>query len=308
MALTLVGPRLWILIKAFSFWAIGFYERRFLTTRTSHAQSDLPLTSSSSTSIDPAQHDIPLRNLAMSDGYAAFKNSHSELGAAMELIRGVWDSLRMGRIELSTNRSSGGQRQTIQKLQSSWMRFLRQPVDILISLAISAALIGLFVAQSSGSVLSASIVSDSIALASSSSCAAATDNSVSSLPRAVAYVTKCYHAKQGADGCNFFYNQTIAYTEKANQTCPFTGQTCARGKNSAVTFDTGLIDAKLLGINAAKHYQFRRKMLCAPLVPDGDFIKLYPPSNSMRTNLSSLNWIISGNMGRYKGAKGMFIR
>lgn len=106
MALTLVGPRLWILMKAFFFWTIGFYEKRFVSTKTGHARSDLPLTSSLSVSINPAQQEVPLQNLAMGDGYAAIENSHSELGAALDIIRGVWNLLKISPIELSTQSSS----------------------------------------------------------------------------------------------------------------------------------------------------------------------------------------------------------
>lgn len=93
--------------------------------------------------------------------------------------------------------------------------------------------------------------------------------------RAIAHVRNCHHAKSRADGCNFFHNQTIL--EKANETCLFLGQTCALGGNSAVAFDTSFIDAKYLGINAAKRYQFRRKTRCAPLVPDSVFTEIESP-------------------------------
>lgn len=306
MTLTLVGPRLWVLIKAFSFWAIGIYERRLLSTRTDHVQSDFPLTSSSAASVNPTPYDLPPRNLALSDRCAAIENSHSELGAALDLIRSVWNLLRAGCIELFSNNSPEDQGQTLINIRRSWKNFLRQPVDILMSLLISAALIGLFVAESSGSLLSASIVSDTTALASSSKCAPLPHGSnLSPFSRAAAYATKCYDAEHGADGCNYFYNQTISYAEKSNQTCPFLGQTCVWGRNSAVAFDTGLIDAKILGINAAKRFQFRREMLCAPLVPDGGFIRF--TETDRKITFSAKSGHITGSSVRYKGVKAMII-
>ena len=270
MALTMAGPRLWILIKAFFFWAVGFYEKRSPFTRTGSIRSNLPLTASSST-INPNQHDVPLRDFAMGDGYDTIKDSHSELGAAVDLIRGVWNLLQIGRISLSTKHSLNYQGQRSSKIRRFWNNFLQQPVDILVSLLISAALIGLFVAQSTGSILSASIVSDTTALVLSDKCDLG-NFSPSRNSRALAYVKKCYHTRLGAEGCNDFYNQSITYTEKTNQTCPFLDQTCVLGKDSAIAFDTGFIDGKFLGINAAKRYQFRRKSLCAPLW-DGDLSK-----------------------------------
>ena len=89
---------------------------------------------------------------------------------------------------------------------------------------------------------------------------------------AAAYSEECYRAKFGADGWNFFYNQSIHYTERSNDSCPFAGDTCALGRHSALNLDTGLIDAKVIGINSGKKYQFRRTSSCAPLRPDENFL------------------------------------
>ena len=133
--------------------------------------------------------------------------------------------------------------------------------------------LGIFVAESTGSILSAAIVGDSTALASSTRCSIDTEywhNIVSgSRARAAAYAKQCYNARIGADGCNFFYSQSIPYNERSNETCPFMSQTCAFGPSGAVSFDTGLLDAGVLGLNAAKRYQFRRNSTCVPLIPDG---------------------------------------
>ena len=299
MTLSMAGPRLWILIKAFFFWTIGFCKRRYLFTRTGHVQSDLFLISSSSTSTG---QDIPLRNFAISDGHDTIKNSHSELGAALDLMKGVWTLLKIDRIELSTTCSSSEERQTWSKIGRLWNNFLRQPADILVSLLISAALVGLFVAQSSGSVLSASVVSDTTALLSSSKCTDAEGADRGSFSRAVTYVKQCYRVKDEADGCNYFYNQSIAYLEKSDQTCPFLAQTCALGRSSAMTFDTGFIDAKFLGINAAKRYQFRRKTSCAPLVPDGIFLKVLPPMTFPMPN-GSIDYAAGERRKRIEGMR-----
>lgn len=73
-------------------------------------------------------------------------------------------------------------------------------------------------------------------------------------------------------GANFFYNQSIAYTEEHWQKCPFISEICANGSSSAMTHDTGLVDAKVVGINSAAHLQFRRTTTCAPLRMDGEML------------------------------------
>lgn len=256
MALTLVGPRLWLLLKAFFFWALAYYNRRSLH-RAIHdrAQPNLLPVSHMVVIPDEAQHN-PNHSISMTDTLETIENSHSELGAALQLINRFWKLLKAGRIELSTPGSLS--RRYCQLFARPWNNFIGQPVDVLVPFILSAAFIGLFVAQSSSSVLSAGIVSDSTALSTSPRCSI---ERPIGFDRALAYTKLCYHAEEGADGCNIFDNQTIKYTEKANETCPFIGKAC-------VTFDTGLIDAKFLGINAAKRYQFRRRMSCAPLIPD----------------------------------------
>lgn len=88
------------------------------------------------------------------------------------------------------------------------------------------------------------------------------------------YARNCYHTELGTNGCNFFYNQSIAYTENHWQKCPFISEICANGSNSAMILDTGLVDAKVVGINSPAHLQFRRTTACAPLRIDGEMLNL----------------------------------
>lgn len=275
MALTLVGPRLWILLKAFFFWALTRHGRRSQRRSThegiiGHAPLDLPRVSDLPTSHNQNQsHETFTHDFSISDNLATIESSHSELGAALDLITKVFKLLRTDRIQLFIpSPMSRRHCQFLPKIVRVWNNFLQHPVDVMVPLLLSAAFIGLFVAQSSGSVMSARILTDKIALSTPPRCTPAWKP-----PNvATAYTKQCYHAEEEAEGCNFFYKQSIKYIERANQTCPFRGKTCAWGRNSALSFDTGLVDAHFLGINAQKKYQFRRKMLCAPLLPDGDFI------------------------------------
>lgn len=90
---------------------------------------------------------------------------------------------------------------------------------------------------------------------------------------ASAYAQKCYHAKQGEDGCNFFQNQSIAFNEESGQ-CLFPNSTCALQNDSALMLDTGFINAKHIGINTASRLYFRRTANCAPLQLDGEYLKM----------------------------------
>ena len=129
-----------------------------------------------------------------------------------------------------------------------------------------------FVAESSGTVLSANIVTDTTALVSSPKCNIG--DGWETQVGAHSYRDRCYHAELGTLGCNTFYNQSIAYTERPKQKCPFVNRICVKGIDSTLTLDTGLVDVRTIGINSAANLQFRRTTTCAPLKVDGELLKL----------------------------------
>ena len=136
-------------------------------------------------------------------------------------------------------------------------------------------LVGLFVAESSGSVVSDSMVSDAIAKVDSSNC--------SLLPLRLNKFPiydppsgqAARYAPLGSDGCNDFYDQSIGFTESSNDTYPFSGNVRGQGRYTALTFDTGYVYAKNIGLNAAQSFYFGRRTTCAPLMPDGQEIRIY---------------------------------
>lgn len=136
--------------------------------------------------------------------------------------------------------------------------------------------------ESTANVLSASIVSDSTALVSSPLCTLR--YILYGKSDAAEYSQKCYEANLGADGCNFFKNQSISFTEKLISTCPFPGKTCALDENPALVLDTGYIHAKYLGINSEIPYHFRRTATCASLKPDGEFLSMEMDQNEDEFN------------------------
>ena len=151
-----------------------------------------------------------------------------------------------------------------------------------IMIVITTVLFGLFVAQAIAGVFSAKIASDRAGLSSSQHCgiwqfnenaggeAADRDdlNNYQKEARASQYARTCYNSPDPIDpfSCRVFYNQSIAYTTKTRQSCPFASpELCHDGLYSAITFDTGYIDASIIGINSPMTHKFRRTTSCSPL-------------------------------------------
>lgn len=149
-------------------------------------------------------------------------------------------------------------------------------------IVIATVLFGLFVAQTVAGVFSAKVASDRAGLASSKHCGIwQFDDAVGEEPadlddlnnyqketRASQYARICYNPPDLSSpfSCRLFFNQSIAFDTKINQPCPFpSSELCLDGPLSAVTFDTGLVDASVIGINAAVTYKFRRTTSCSPL-------------------------------------------
>ena len=115
----------------------------------------------------------------MSHNITATRESHSELGAAHELLGNVWEHLRPNRIELPLGSTAdivqgltdqGWRIYLSERSTKLWRNFLQYPMDIATSILWSMILVGIFVAESSGSVASARIISDTTAKIDSSYC------------------------------------------------------------------------------------------------------------------------------------------
>ena len=286
-ALTLCGPRLWLLIKRLGFEAFALYVHWKRNYGSSASR----------------------RHLSTSDNaMELIEESHSELGAALMLLKSIFLRLRP-RIELAEQsianvNGAGGNRRT-ERLKRIWETFLSKPFDIGMSVLLSLTFVGIFVAGTSGSVLSAGIVGDTTALASSEHCFPPDYRKSNVSLEAASYSQRCYKQPAGTEGCGYLYNQDIFYSERSSKKCPlrqcqggvqkpsatnhiFTGEQendttniresaatsqasmkeqdngGSHRKHSAITLDTGLVDASVIGINAPKRYQFRRTTTCAP--------------------------------------------
>ena len=151
-----------------------------------------------------------------------------------------------------------------------------------ITIVLLTVLFGLFVAQAIAGVFSAKIASDKAGLSSSKYCGIWQFNedaggeradrddwyNYQKEARASQYARTCYNSQDPTEpfSCRIFYNQSIAYTTKTQQSCPFTSsELCHDGLYSAVSFDTGYVDASVIGINSPKTLKFRRRTSCSPL-------------------------------------------
>lgn len=267
MALTLSGPRLWIIIKRFGLWA---YYRWALGNRRKRVESDrIAMTST-------------LSNMHI------IEESHSELGASLKVLGNAMRRLQPHiEIPASPERFGRGEPHT-QWITRVWERILKQPLDLLISLLLSIVFVGIFVAGASGSVFSAKITSDTVALANSRRCYPPDRDMRGDkiYLQAASYSQRCYRQPAATEGCGYFLRPDIPYIEKPIKQCPWRYNTCdttddtnlgtdgsskestntsySKTQDAAILLDTGMVDASAIGINVPKRYLFRRVAVCAP--------------------------------------------
>ena len=97
--------------------------------------------------------------------------------------------------------------------------------------------------------------------------------------RASRYAQNCYNGEDSTDtlSCRLYYTQSIPFETKTQQACPFpSAELCARGPYSAISFDTGLIDSNVIGINSPITHKFRRQTTCSPLNISESYISRHP--------------------------------
>ena len=273
IALTLAGPRLWIIIKRFGIWAYYKWARKY---RSECLQSDRLTIGSTLSNMD------------------IIEESHSELGASLRVLGNAMQRLQP-RLEIpaSPESFSRGERH-LKWMTRVWEVIIKRQLDLLISIFLSILFVGIFVAGASGSVFSAKITSDTVALANSRRCCPPERHVLrdKAYLQAASYGQRCYRQPPGAEGCDYFLRQDIPYVEKPIRECPWRHNTCDQAndmiritdgslkgtinashpihQDSAMLYDTGMLDASIIGINVPKRYQFRRVAVCAPLTSPTD--------------------------------------
>ena len=142
-------------------------------------------------------------------------------------------------------------------------RLIRILVDTLVSLAFAFFLIAIFVAESTGAVLSANIFADNSAVLTSPLCVNLAPSSPRSEGDAFKYQQACYEVTATDARCNAYVNRTITYTDQIETHCPFKDAICLE---PAYSLDTGFVNAKVIGLNTARDYFVRRTTSCAPIL------------------------------------------
>jgi hypothetical protein len=165
-----------------------------------------------------------------------------------------------------------------QRLRDFWQNILNNREDLRelsLWLIFSASA---FAGLSIGPTFVSYLQSDGIALSASPTCGDwlsnhSTRNMIYAWnqgeEQAASYYRSCYETDPSTKACNIYADNVLLSQKTDNDNCPFRGDVCLLGPKSAVTFDTGYLDAKTLGINARKRPFYRRRTTCAPLVTDG---------------------------------------
>jgi hypothetical protein len=164
-----------------------------------------------------------------------------------------------------------------------WSHLKARTGEVLTCVALwvlSLVIFGLFVW---GSIASAGIITDSVALSASPDCgwwisdpSAPLTNGTYGLyylqeVESGDYASRCYGAAPGTDGCNFYFTQDIPYSETddiLDDKCPFSDELCLNGGSSAFTMRSKFISSKDLGINVPLGYLFSRSTTCSPIRTD----------------------------------------
>ena len=152
-----------------------------------------------------------------------------------------------------------------------------------------SAYLGTFVGILICGILTAQLASDSSALSASPDCGIYLPSNTSDLEDtyqinkpyesdaqldSANWAHNCFHTEDGADGCNFFAQQSISYTVEHNASCPFPDYMCYGGSSSALAFSTGAVNAREIGVNAPRTWEFERNTTCSPLNMNETFIRL----------------------------------
>ena len=161
--------------------------------------------------------------------------------------------------------------------------------EIALGMSLGVGLVLLQAGFMAVSIFSGLVVSDSVALSRSPYCALTVPDlaNASAIVKdrwtkysqdleveSVEYAKRCYPASARSEECSYFYNQSIHFSVRHNDTCPFQGDICLFGPAGAFTMTTGIISPKTIGINTRLNYGFERTTTCSPLRMDnGRFIQ-----------------------------------
>lgn len=301
VCLTLISPYVFKILKSFFIWIFALLN--WLATEWSSAQGAEP--SSLPTSSRSGKTHFQRSEIQDSQNYNAGRLSASEDPSSNHegSVNPSTQSQTID-VEIRTQSMHGiavpmnvlvhaeNSRETVWEFFKYILHGRARQVEYpsIIMVVLSTVLFGLFVVQAIAGVLSAKIASDRVGLSSSNHCgiwefddnagAEAGDrddlNHYQKEARASQYARNCYNSPDSTStlSCKIFYNQSIAFTTKTHQPCPFaSSELCLDGLYSAVTFDTGLVEASTIGINSPLTHKFRRITTCSPVNMSEPYVK-----------------------------------
>ena len=302
VCLTLVSPYVFKIFKSFLVWSFSLLT--WLVVEWSDARvarpsslpnptgSDTPLLREQSTHFGTTQRVQNLERPERADGQPVDAGSASNHNGDIESSTQSRRTDTERRKTVSILKNSENSRETVSRFVGYLLHRGAEQVESpsITMVVVTTVLFGLFVAQAIAGVFSAKIASDRIGLSSSEYCgiwqfddnagteAADRDdsNNYRKEARAGQYASNCYNSPDSAStlSCKIFYNQSIAYTTKTHQLCPFaSSELCLDGLYSAVTFDTGFVEASVIGINSPLSHKFRRSTTCSPLNMSEPYVK-----------------------------------
>ncbi|KAK5663828.1 hypothetical protein OQA88_31 [Cercophora sp. LCS_1] len=183
---------------------------------------------------------------------------------------------------------SKGSRELFARAVTYW-RHSRNPRTLSLFLILLVVFLS-FLARTVGGVFSAFVATNTVALWHSEECGPYAFDSINAPhdiaaradvydrekeTRAGDYAKYCYRDSSSSTTrplhCNFFTQQTIPFVTTYSFQCPFPKQDVCAGAQ-AVTFDTELIDASLVGINDPYGFKFRRSATCVPLSTEAPYV------------------------------------
>lgn len=106
---------------------------------------------------------------------------------------------------------------------------------------------------------------------------------------ALSYAASCYQTARTSTSCDIALTRSIPYHLSTTSSCPFPAPTmCKLGNDSVHTLDTGFINARILGINSASNFEFRRRTTCSPVLDNNEFVWLETSSNNKTVHIGYL--------------------
>ena len=160
------------------------------------------------------------------------------------------------------------------------IRFHEDPHEILAFVFVASFFFLAFLDMTTSSILSAGIITDSLALSDSADCGIWQGLGIEwkTVRAADQYRKDCYVSRSSPPpSCQPLATDKIPYKTASNTSCPFDDSgACVQGPMISFTLETGMIDSAILGIIAPLDQRcfFQRTMTCAPILQDNRHIYL----------------------------------